>query len=71
MSLMDCQIGCGTSIPSASLFHTILSKEATHGNVELHLQDYNRSVLELVTLPNLFLAWCMLAHFSSSISRPL
>lgn len=27
---------------------------ATH----FHLQDYNRSVLELVTLPNIMLAWC-------------
>lgn len=25
---------------------------------DIHLQDYNRSVLELVTFPNVFLAWC-------------
>jgi hypothetical protein len=25
---------------------------------EIHLQDYNRSVLELVTFPNVLLAWC-------------
>jgi hypothetical protein len=24
----------------------------------IHLQDYNRSVLELVTFPNVLLAWC-------------
>jgi hypothetical protein len=27
-------------------------------STEIHLQDYNRSVLELVTLPNIILAWC-------------
>jgi protein-histidine N-methyltransferase len=26
---------------------------------EIHLQDYNRAVLELVTFPNVLLAWCM------------
>ena len=25
---------------------------------QIHLQDYNRSVLELVTLPNVLIAWC-------------
>ena len=25
---------------------------------EIHLQDYNRAVLELVTFPNVILAWC-------------
>lgn len=25
---------------------------------EIHLQDYNRAVLELVTFPNVLLAWC-------------
>ena len=29
-------------------------KQETH----IHLQDYNASVLELVTLPNVILAWC-------------
>lgn len=24
----------------------------------MHLQDYNTSVLELVTLPNVLLTWC-------------
>jgi hypothetical protein len=32
---------------------------------DIHLQDYNRSVLELVTFPNVLLAWCSSrpAHF--------
>lgn len=25
---------------------------------EFHLQDYNRSVLELITMPNIIMAWC-------------
>ena len=31
-----------------------LSDQETH----IHLQDYNRSVLELVTFPNILLVWC-------------
>jgi hypothetical protein len=31
---------------------------------EIHLQDYNCVVLELVTFPNVLLAWCT---FSSSL----
>jgi hypothetical protein len=33
---------------------------------EIHLQDYNRSVLELVTFPNILLAWCSYRSSSSS-----
>ena len=36
---------------------------------EIHLQDYNRSVLELVTFPNVLLAWCASSVFTSR--RPL
>jgi hypothetical protein len=25
---------------------------------EFYLQDYNRSVLELITMPNIIMAWC-------------
>lgn len=28
------------------------------GETHLYLQDFNRSVLELITLPNILLAWC-------------
>ncbi|KAG1760190.1 hypothetical protein EDD22DRAFT_902342 [Suillus occidentalis] len=40
------EIGCGTSITP--------SQNQTH----IHLQDYNASVLELVTIPNIILTWC-------------
>ncbi|KAI0062656.1 hypothetical protein BV25DRAFT_1943026 [Artomyces pyxidatus] len=59
------ELGCGTAIPSVFLLHRLFSAlpdapnaydpPATH----FHLQDYNRSVLELVTLPNVVLAWYM------------
>jgi protein-histidine N-methyltransferase len=35
---------------------------------EIHLQDYNRSVLELVTFPNILLAWC--SYRSSAAYSP-
>jgi protein-histidine N-methyltransferase len=33
---------------------------------EIHLQDYNRAVLELVTFSNVVLAWCTFRLFDSS-----
>ena len=35
--------GIGDEVPAETVFH---------------LQDYNRAVLELVTFPNVLLAWC-------------
>jgi hypothetical protein len=43
------------SVPSASVRET-----------HIHLQDYNRSVLELVTFPNVLLAWCPSSHYITS-----
>ncbi len=38
----------------------------------IHLQDYNRSVLELVTFPNVLLTWCPSSyHLTSRHSCPL
>lgn len=34
------------------------------GETHLYLQDFNRSVLELITLPNILLAWCKLQSSS-------
>uniref|UniRef100_D8QB31 protein-histidine N-methyltransferase n=1 Tax=Schizophyllum commune (strain H4-8 / FGSC 9210) TaxID=578458 RepID=D8QB31_SCHCM len=55
------EIGCGTAIPSLYLLHEIFQderrpSEAPH--TKITLQDYNASVLELITLPNLLIAWC-------------
>ena len=41
---------------------TSASVQETH----IHLQDYNRSVLELVTFPNVLLAWCQSSHHLTS-----
>ncbi|KAJ7782516.1 hypothetical protein DFH07DRAFT_324803 [Mycena maculata] len=52
------EVGCGTAIPSVYLLYRIFcgdSNAATH----VHLQDYNASVLELITFPNIILAWYM------------
>ncbi|KAJ9107466.1 hypothetical protein QFC21_000919 [Naganishia friedmannii] len=51
------EVGCGTGLPCAYLLRRLLELPADSSVVtELHLQDYNISVLQLVTLPNLILA---------------
>ena len=55
------EVGCGTAIPTAYLLQTLLNSTETPPQDKrtiIHVQDYNKSVLELVTLPNLILAWC-------------
>jgi protein-histidine N-methyltransferase len=62
------EVGCGTATPTSfilqSLFNEPLKDSSNEDHPEdrketvIHLQDYNRSVLELVTIPNLLLAWC-------------
>jgi len=49
------ELGCGTSLPSLYLFQQAL--QATKGAYTFHLADYNYSVLQLVTLPNILLSW--------------
>ncbi|KAL1675964.1 hypothetical protein EV122DRAFT_280625 [Schizophyllum commune] len=54
------EIGCGTAIPSLYLLHEIFLDERKPSDVphtKITLQDYNASVLELITLPNLLIAW--------------
>ncbi|KZP17518.1 hypothetical protein FIBSPDRAFT_934020 [Athelia psychrophila] len=56
------EIGCGTAVPTLFLLHTLLSaplSSAAPPKTEFHVQDYNASVLELVTLPNMLLTWYM------------
>lgn len=57
------QIGCGTAVPSLYLLRELFSTSPGTEESQIHLQDYNSSVLELVTLPNVLLTWCA---FSSS-----
>ena len=56
----QCQVGCGTAIPSIYLLHQLFTLDESQniGETHLYLQDFNRSVLELITLPNILLTWC-------------
>jgi protein-histidine N-methyltransferase len=63
------EVGCGTAMPTAYLLQSLFN-EATHSSekrTSIHLQDYNKSVLELVTLPNLILAWCKHASHETQV----
>ncbi|KAG0699811.1 hypothetical protein DFH29DRAFT_1081054 [Suillus ampliporus] len=51
------EIGCGTSIPSLYILHRIFSSPLSQNQTHIHFQDYNASVLELVTIPNIILTW--------------
>ncbi|KAK2610779.1 hypothetical protein N8I77_004180 [Diaporthe amygdali] len=61
------ELGCGTALPSLALFQWALFSRAqtSKGSQEdqisliLTLADYNPSVLQLVTMPNLLLAWAL------------
>jgi protein-histidine N-methyltransferase len=63
------QLGCGTALPSLALFQWALSEsksEEVHPLV-LTLADYNPTVLYLVTLPNLILAWALQRRSENSL----
>ncbi|KAH7882322.1 hypothetical protein F5I97DRAFT_345881 [Phlebopus sp. FC_14] len=52
------ELGCGTAVPTLYILHKIFSSEPnTEADIHVHLQDYNASVLQLVTLPNIILTW--------------
>ena len=54
------ELGAGTALPSLALLRQWRSTSSlTERSPTLHifLADYNRSVLELATIPNLFLTW--------------
>lgn len=67
--LSPVQVGCGTSLPTAFLFRSLLSLpiSSTPSKTILHLQDYNHLVLSLVSLPNLILA--ALPYFPPEVLR--
>ncbi|KAF8880028.1 hypothetical protein BD779DRAFT_1612805 [Infundibulicybe gibba] len=62
------EIGCGTAVPSLYVLYKLF-RSPSHAGQEtyLHLQDYNSSVLELITFPNILLTWC--TEFHSPIIR--
>ncbi|KAF8594403.1 hypothetical protein BDV93DRAFT_565456, partial [Ceratobasidium sp. AG-I] len=54
------ELGCGTAIPTLAILQSLFDQPVPTGSVpdtEVHLQDYNASVLEYVTLPNIILVW--------------
>lgn len=64
LNVSDGQVGCGTALPSAYLLGSLLgdasssagASDQSTNSTTLHVQDYNRPVLSLVSLPNLLLA---------------
>jgi len=52
------EVGCGTALPTLYLLQRLFEAPVERDTpvTTLHLQDYNLSVLHLVTLPNLILA---------------
>jgi len=49
---------CPKLIPSPKDFSSPPASSDNKQETHIHVQDYNASVLELVTLPNMILAWC-------------
>ncbi|KAG9242506.1 hypothetical protein BJ878DRAFT_167043 [Calycina marina] len=50
------EMGCGTALPSMAMLQWMLEGTG-EGGLDLGLADYNPTVLQLVTLPNLLLSW--------------
>ena len=64
------QLGCGTALPSLALFQWFLqNSHESPGDqaiaLNLGLADYNPTVLQLVTLPNLILSWAQITRRGS------
>ncbi|GAA6026991.1 hypothetical protein JCM8097_006021 [Rhodosporidiobolus ruineniae] len=68
------EVGCGTAVPTCALFARLLdeiTKKPTTVDAprpkktRIHLQDYNKQVLTLITLPNLLLTYANHLAFPS------
>ncbi|TQW06789.1 Mni1p protein [Cordyceps javanica] len=58
------ELGCGTALPSVSLFQWTIEATtpitgSTRQPTSFIIADYNPTVLQLVTLPNFILAWAL------------
>ncbi|GAA5931398.1 protein-histidine N-methyltransferase [Sporobolomyces koalae] len=60
------EVGCGTAVPTCALFARLLNEirqsptregQPPKHKTRIHLQDYNKQVLSLITLPNLLLTY--------------
>ncbi|EDN96768.1 hypothetical protein SS1G_01694 [Sclerotinia sclerotiorum 1980 UF-70] len=57
------ELGCGTALPSLAVFQWFLGNETSSASgLELGLADYNPTVLQLVTLPNILLSWAQVTR---------
>ncbi|GAA5871680.1 hypothetical protein JCM3774_003016 [Rhodotorula dairenensis] len=71
------EIGCGTAVPTCAAFARLLNEIARDPTPEkgprpqktrVHVQDYNKPVLNLITLPNLLLTYAQ--HFLLPAKTP-
>ncbi|KAH8675792.1 hypothetical protein BX600DRAFT_507998 [Xylariales sp. PMI_506] len=55
------ELGCGTGLPSLAIFQwaSVVRRASDSPPLSLFLADYNPTVLQLVTLPNLIIAWAL------------
>ncbi|KAH7412435.1 hypothetical protein BKA64DRAFT_637145 [Cadophora sp. MPI-SDFR-AT-0126] len=51
------ELGCGTALPFLAVFQWLLQSDVSSEPSLLGLADYNPTVLQLVTLPNILLSW--------------
>jgi hypothetical protein len=68
-------MGCGTALPSLTVLQWCLNEAAgdtSSSSLSLTLADYNPTVLQLVTLPNILLTWAQSSSWSerSSLLTP-
>lgn len=71
------ELGCGTALPSLVLLRNMLEKASSsdqknhdrYQSMQFALADYNASVLRLITLPNVILAWAM-TYFVEAFEKP-
>ena len=58
------ELGCGTALPSLAVFQWVLQEQDSFdaGEMAFGLADYNPTVLQLVTLPNLLLSWAQVSR---------
>ncbi|TEY81835.1 hypothetical protein BOTCAL_0031g00270 [Botryotinia calthae] len=60
------ELGCGTALPSLAVFQWFLENTTSStSGLELGLADYNPTVLQLVTLPNVLLSWAQITKSDS------
>ncbi|TGO69949.1 hypothetical protein BOTNAR_0005g00310 [Botryotinia narcissicola] len=60
------ELGCGTALPSLAVFQWFLENTTSStSGLDLGLADYNPTVLQLVTLPNILLSWAQITESES------